>query len=495
MSESTISFYHTGIKECFRCNTPKDVFICSITETKELCIDCWKRQSSIDEAIIPTAETHPVIVNDEPKCAGCFNYFVEDSTKWRSRLAYLADKKHEVRVHAICSDRVCECCDYLFALYRNRSPWRTDSVQNPVPADRFVDYGMGRVEGRSMCTMCREEYIMDNGGEEDFTYCNSCDEYYHYDNTVIFDHERYCNSCYENNMYTCRNCGEEYWSSYDHDCGDEDDALIHSYSYRPSPYFFGEGKYYFGFELEVESRSQSRYDGARIVCNQLNAHAYIKEDGSLNDGFEIVTHPHTLEKYQTDFDWSVLRKLQMEGYRSWNTSTCGLHVHVSRSAFGNGNPYEYSLTEKVFSQRVLSRQAHELRFMKLIYDNQRQVERIAGRSNNSYATFSDKGYLVRKVKTGHQNNGRYSAINTENDNTIEVRVFKGSLRKERVLSAIEFVHACVEYTRNVKVSTKNHALSWLKFTGYVSENSEMYPNLVTIMSESFAGDSNPDESN
>ena len=133
--------------------------------------------------------------------------------------------------------------------------------------------------------------------------------------------------------------------------------------------------------------------------------------------------------------------------------------------------------------------------MKLIYDNQRQVERIAGRSNNSYAAFSDKGYLVRKVKTGHQNNGRYSAINTENDNTIEVRVFKGSLRKERVLSAIEFVHACVEYTRNVKVSTKNHALSWLKFTGYVSENSEMYPNLVTIMSESFAGDSNPDESN
>jgi hypothetical protein len=131
--------------------------------------------------------------------------------------------------------------------------------------------------------------------------------------------------------------------------------------------------------------------------------------------------------------------------------------------------------------------------MKLVYDNQRQVERIAGRSNNSYATFEDKGDLVRKVKFGHQGNGRYSAINTENDDTIEVRVFKGSLRKERVLSAIEFVHASVEYTRTVKVTSKNRALSWLKFAGYVSANAEMYPNLVTIMSESFAGDSNPDE--
>jgi hypothetical protein len=85
--------------------------------------------------------------------------------------------------------------------------------------------------------------------------------------------------------------------------------------------------------------------------------------------------------------------------------------------------------------------------MKLIYDNQRQVERIAGRSGNHYATFGDKGKLVEKVKYGSQSNGRYSAINTENDATLEVRVFKGSLRKERVLSALEFVAASVEYTQ------------------------------------------------
>jgi hypothetical protein len=101
---------------------------------------------------------------------------------------------------------------------------------------------------------------------------------------------------------------------------------------------------------------------------------------------------------------------------------------------------------------------------------------------------------VRKVKYGEQNNGRYSAINTENDATIEVRVFKGSLRKERVLSALEFVTAAVEYTRDLKVTPKNQALTWLAFTGYVSSNLETYPNLAIIMSESFASDvTNPNE--
>jgi hypothetical protein len=287
------------------------------------------------------------------------------------------------------------------------------------------------------------------------------------------------------------------WDGNDHDCSSDDDendeSLIHSYSYRPSPFFFGEGKYHFGFELEVESRGNGLYTGAQLAQDNLGGHAYLKEDGSLSDGFEIVTHPHTLENYHNNFNWGVLQKLQSEGYRSWNTRTCGLHVHVSRTAFGDGDPWDYRIKNTSRSQLILKRQSHELRFMKLIYDNQRQVERIAGRSNNSYATFQDKGNLVRKVKDGYQENGRYSAINTENEATIEIRVFKGSLRKERVLSALEFVHASVEYTRDIKVTSKNHALSWLKFTGYVSANAEMYPNLVTIMSESFAGDSNPNE--
>jgi hypothetical protein len=68
-------------------------------------------------------------------------------------------------------------------------------------------------------------------------------------------------------------------------------------------------------------------------------------------------------------------------------------------------------------------------------------------------------------------------------------VFKGSLKKERVLSALEFVTASVEYTRNLKVNATNKALSWAKFVSYVVANEELYPNLMTKISESLASES------
>lgn len=126
--------------------------------------------------------------------------------------------------------------------------------------------------------------------------------------------------------------------------------------------------------------------------------------------------------------------------------------------------------------------------MKLIYDNDRQISRLAGRTS-TYATFQDKGNLVGKVKYGHQENGRYSAINSENSETLEVRVFRGSLKPERVLMALELVQCAVEYTRGLHVSASNKALSWMMFTRYVVDNSSMYPHLFIAMEKSFMSDS------
>ena len=380
----------------------------------------------------------------------------------------------------------CETCTTVYATARNTN-WNTD-----VDSENFTF--VVQVEGKWRCSKCAHELYQENGGAHNYNSCNSCENMFHRDNNRYYNSGVYCITCYENYYYECEDCGASAWDGDGHRCeyddDDEDSNTIHSYSYRPSPYFFGTGQYHLGFELEVESRRNSRYEGAELAQNELGGHAYMKDDGSLNDGFEIVTHPHTLSAYQTDFNWDFVSKLKTRGFLSWNTETCGLHVHVSRTAFGIGvNPWGRADREAL----ILNKQAHELRFMKLIYDNQRQVERIAGRSNNSYATFSDKGRLVSKLKSGYQNDGRYSAINTQNDDTLEVRVFKGSLRKERVLSALEFVAASVEYTRDLKVTSKNQALSWLRFTAYVSDNMETYPNLALIMSESFASDATPFE--
>jgi len=482
-----------GVGVCQRCSMPEFLFVVSDSdygaEQSPKCADC---HSYYRETPAPRI----ALVDETPLCHACNRpeFINEPATvyqRWEFLNAYLADKERTIIVHRDCSTDsnrsiTCTDCTIVYATTRNRD-WR---LVSPITNAEFVT--MTRVEGDERCENCASEYYTENGGSHNFSTCESCDDTFHNDNGAWWNDSLYCQNCYDNNVYTCNDCGDEYWDGNGHDCSndDEDNGSIHTYSYRPSPYFFGKGQYHLGFELEVESRGNSRYEGAEIAQNELGSHAYMKDDGSLSDGFEIVTHPHTLEAYQNEFSWEFIPKLKREGFRSWNTETCGLHVHVSRTAFGEGvSPWGRADRDQI----ILRKQAHELRFMKLIYDNQRQVERIAGRSNNHYATFQDKGKLVEKVKYGNQSNGRYSAINTENDMTLEVRVFKGSLRKERVLSALEFVAASVEYTRDLKVTSKNQALSWLRFTAYVSDNMETYPNLALIMSESFASDNNPNE--
>ena len=290
-----------------------------------------------------------------------------------------------------------------------------------------------------------------------------------------------CRTCYDAPI-RCRDCNDRmHENDWDmHDCNEENDSdsnFIHNYSYKPVPIFYGsDTPYGFGIELEVESMGSDFDFGSELAHRSNGERIYLKYDGSLNHGFEIVTHPHTLKEFQTNFNWTFLSKLQDLGFRSWNTRSCGLHVHVSRTAFS--------------TDIDVRGDSHQIKFMKLIYDNEQQVKRIAGRSS-TYAAFNDKGGVVRKVKSGRQRDGRYSAVNTDNRATLEIRVFRGSLRKERVLSAVEFVAAAIEYTRNLRVTGKSNSFAWVRFVGYVNENSETYPNLFIILNELFERDRIP----
>jgi hypothetical protein len=490
-----MSYGYIEVGVCYRCSSPDHLFVSSEVgqDGLPICAYCWNHW--FNSSSWPTEQEFPILATGL-KCDGCLRPEIEGHERFGLVIAYLADGR-AVTAHIRCTNREsCVDCNITYANAYNR-PWRS-TLERSRDAYHNGDFAeFTQIDGASRCTACAENYYEENGGESNFQFCEQCEDTVRLSETGRFEGIRYCRTCLDNNVYTCDDCGDEYWDGNHDSCSadEEDESVIHSYSYRPRPYFIGTGQYHLGFELEVEARNGSRYEGAEIAQNTLGATAYMKDDGSLSDGFEIVTHPHTLEKYQKEFKWEVLAKLKAEGYRSWNTTSCGLHVHVSRTAFGTGSdPWSLRITAGSREKIILARQSHELRFMKLVYDNQRQVERIAGRSNNNYAAFNDKGHLVRKVKYGEQNNGRYSAINTENDATIEVRVFKGSLRKERVLSALEFVTAAVEYTRDLKVTPKNQALTWLAFTGYVSSNLETYPNLAIIMSESFASDvTNPNE--
>ena len=94
-------------------------------------------------------------------------------------------------------------------------------------------------------------------------------------------------------------------------CFDDFQDEIEEYSYKPSVTFFGNDKLYMGVELEVDEGGKDN-ENARIlkeIANSCDEHIYIKADGSLDDGFEIVSHPMTLKFHQEEMDWeSVLKE-------------------------------------------------------------------------------------------------------------------------------------------------------------------------------------------
>jgi hypothetical protein len=238
-------------------------------------------------------------------------------------------------------------------------------------------------------------------------------------------------------------------------------------------------------EIELECRN-GRYDPAEYA-GRLEEYdlAYLKGDGSLNDGFEIVTHPMTHDFFKneaTEF-WNTLAVLR-DRYRvmTWGTSTAGIHIHISRTGFKGG--------------------PHMHRFLNLVYSNEKLFSTIAGRESSRWAKFDDvntakrdgedeNGYAQYKQYRTYKDKildgrvtDRYSAVNTQNRDTLELRIFKSTTKPERIKAYMDLAHASVEYTRNLTLQqVKDGALSDIAFITYVRENGSLYEHLVGLLDQ------------
>jgi hypothetical protein len=74
---------------------------------------------------------------------------------------------------------------------------------------------------------------------------------------------------------------------------------------------------------------------------------------------------------------------------------------------------------------------------------------------------------------------RYSAVNTNNRDTLEIRIFRGTINKNTVKAAVDLAHASVEYTRSLTViDVRSGALDSSKFIKWVHEHADTYPDLL-----------------
>ena len=170
--------------------------------------------------------------------------------------------------------------------------------------------------------------------------------------------------------------------------------------------------------LDIVSRAHAeiapKYSGAMVRC---------EEDGSLDDGYEIITQPMGLDTHR--LLWAaILRQSDLvSDLRSHSTQTCGLHVHVSRAGM--------SLVQIAKIVCFINDQ-----------NNEHLIRAVSRRYNAGFCKTKRK-YLASAAQ--NLDGDRYEAVNICGRQTVEFRIFRGSLKLEAVLAAIEFSNAVVEF--------------------------------------------------
>ena len=253
-------------------------------------------------------------------------------------------------------------------------------------------------------------------------------------------------------------------------CWDEHNDIIHEYNYTPDLVFHGKGLRHFGVELEIDDGGTVNSNAQKLldIANKDVENLYIKTDGSLDEGLELVTHPMTLEYHLNEIPWAeVLRKAQSMGYLSHAAGTCGLHVHISRLAFG----CTYEQQEAAIARLLYFVEKFWAELLRFSRRTQSQMNRWAAR------------YGIRLTPSEQMNHAknscarRYTAVNLTNADTVEIRMFRGTLKLNTLKATLQMVNHLVE----VAISMSDIAvqeLSWFDFLDNINE-----PELIQYLKE------------
>ena len=376
--------------------------------------------------------------------------------------------------------RVCEACGDLILV--------DDGLD--VSGLFYCDRDCANSDGWEQCEECggwiREEnaLIIDESvfcseacaNEAGYERCDDCGEwiadgshrtYWTHDERTI------CEDCYELNYFCCDDCNEVYpvsdlvqteWYNYCPDCAEERGYTdLHPYGYTPALEFYGtpDASPYLGVELETDNEDAS--DGQRSeYCRELAGIAeyervWLTSDSSLNCGVEVTSMPMTLDEHVNCGVWEDVRAVALaNGYTSHDAGTCGLHVHVNRTFFGESARVQDACAYKL--TRLLQR--HERAFTAF---SRRADTRWCG-----YQTSSDysapqlaKQSLLRKAATLKDEDGRHhsQALNLQHRATFEFRIFRGTLRMGTLYASLALV---VGLCRLVKT----HGEGWCENVGW-----------------------------
>lgn len=450
--------------------------------------------------------------------------------KSKEELEQLLDEGHRINGLYIDEDMFNYCGQELKVIDSNWNSAYGNSIQLEGNSwfwnlDCFEEIGEENMRDLDrICADCGNE--IEEG--EELTYieeydryvCSDCLEYYHEcDDCGRMVHEddlhsvdngnrSVCDSCYDDYQY-CADCGEYFYRDdmyydedsdeyYCEDCWENNGShLICGYHQYDRDFEFYKGQdeveppYYIGRELEMEN-DEIDVDCVRYIKDELNG--ITSRDGSLSGrgAMEWVDHPRSMKNHYEIADKieGIFKRLVDSGYRSNDTSTCGLHFHVSR-------PYQQEIDKlgrdmwgndiDDTQRKEMQKEIEELenkqediinRIILVMESFKQELIRFSRRKDTYWCQWlsdvvtCDNGKItsldfIKKVKG--ESYGHHRALNLENHNTIEFRIFKGTLNFNTYMASLELVNNIVALCSDLKLPVEK--ITWEKLTKgeYVSK--------------------------
>ena len=135
-------------------------------------------------------------------------------------------------------------------------------------------------------------------------------------------------------------------------------------------------------------------------------------------------------------------------YCSHDTSTCGLHVHLSREFLGEDETEQELNIAKLII--LFDRWWDEY----IVPFSRRNIDAIthwACKPSIECMSTDTEDEIFSKVKN-YKAGGRYKSINLENEHTIEFRLFRGTLNFNTFIASLQFVVSITRFVKGIKLN-------------------------------------------
>ena len=462
------------VMRCAGCGRPivGDAYIETSDTNRIFCLECegsyYEQCESCDEYF---EEDYITADNDSTRhiCNGCYEdgsddwFWCEDCETYNVGDSTTVWDYHgnEILVCEGCLDDHYYCCDECGEYHH---------VDNGESVD-----GYGWV-----CTDCLDDH---------FTQCYHCGEWFR--DRDLSDYGMFDN----NDDFICNDCRENGYGEFDEGEDDDREGIRSYHSGRGNQWSSDVGDYgmelllvetrevnpMLGVELEIDLGGYN-HNNARTIRDLIGWNYVIcSSDGSLRNGFELVSCPADLPNHMETINWLAGMEKAVElGYKSHNAGTCGLHTHIDRGFFEEEDKDDV-----------------DAKFVVVFRNNLWWMRKFSRRDDRGgswgYCAPNGRNYLNEEDKLGKDvvksnaflkkikgNGGHGIALNFEHGNTVEIRFYRGTLKYNSFLAALQCSDIWARLVKGISIEDSAD-ISLNDFIRVATERN--YTNFLTYLAE------------